>query len=1318
MKKYKIKELITIISLLLIVLIAAGQSTNELTNLKVHVATGHSEKIEAIAYSPDGKYIATGNRSEIIIWDANTGRELKNIPSAASALTFTPDGNYIIRGYSTLSMLDIRTGIMEREFEGDTDFLESIVISPDGKYILTTDSYFPTAKLWDIANGSLIRTFEGHKKNYSWAVNDANFSPDGKYIVTAGDDGTVKLWDTQTGNNYKTFTPKTYYNTVHSAFFLNNGKYILSTSDGGKNILWDINSGKKIDFFESGYIDSQKDVAYSSDGKYFAATDYEDVKVWNINSTKPIIIKNLMDFIYSIEYSPDGKKIVVAGMDKINDNHYFNYAILVDIGTGKVIREFKGFKHKIKSVAFSPKGDLLVTIGEKRNMDYWDLLSGKKKKSIYEIGWAIKSIHFSPNGKTFITSGKNTKLWSIDSGETIKIFDPSEFYSENIGGFTKDGEYIALAFPGGTNIYETSTGKIMKSLDIHLRIHNTRYKPNDNYIMSKTNNYGPKVVDLLGREFGKEYKSFKKNRGIETKCKAYSPDGKYVVFGNSDAQIFNVETGEEIESVSLHRSGTVGYNSVSCLSFNPNSKSFVAGSFNGVVALIEVKTGNIIKTFETHTDGITTVSFSPNGKYIASGSSDGTTKIWGVNSGKKEIISLISLGNKGWAAVTPNGYFDYSQGMEEYIYFVDGLDSYDLEKFRDEFYRPRLLAEVMSDARNEVFEIIAHKTQQNESLKSISEFFGIDADTIIKENTDVFALNSISTINIDENMPKGVELKFKAVINSATLNLANNNLTNSSDKVENNYNNDEIKGCHSGDCIGGYGSFIQDSDGSVYVGNFKNGLYHGKGIMFYNNGKVKKEGKWKKGLFSKEKDIQFSFPSNIDKWGCISGDCSNGKGEYLYKDLVCKYTGNFTNEAMMGVGTYFLKHSKYIGNWEVNEKTKLLDEKQITGNGKYYYNNELSYDGSIIKGNNHGYGTQYLPNGVYIGEFKSGFRSGYGTYKWKSGDTYVGNWKNSKRFGYGTLKYNNDKVYVGNWNNGTQEGQGKYGNYDGEWSNGEITGTGVFSLSNWNVYDGHLINGKFNGQGTMKWEDGTKYTGQWVNDEMTGQGTFYNKDGNSFKGIWSNGEGIDIEVYQQGQYVGKRINGTFYATNELYNGKPLTVEQKQQRAKVEREKMANRSKQKTGIQALLANPLEAFVTTAIVLQAAVPILVAGASEIMPDYSSSGSGSYGGDYSSDYSNNYDEPITPDVSSYEQSSNKTSGNASSGDIQIIESGSYRLGSTLYPQYKINCPRGYSSLIYYNENKKCWMKTSSTSCDYGVDKGKEGLQKAAKILCENND
>jgi WD40 repeat protein len=147
-----------------------------------------------VVFSPDGKLIATASQDGNQLWDVATGQEVFQFGSKLmTSVMFSPDGKYILSGNvvdKTAQLWDAVTGREVRQFIGDTDGVWTAVFSPDGKYIATA-SADGTARLWDPQTGQELRRFIGHAAG----IEDVIFSPDGKYILTGSDDGTARLWD-------------------------------------------------------------------------------------------------------------------------------------------------------------------------------------------------------------------------------------------------------------------------------------------------------------------------------------------------------------------------------------------------------------------------------------------------------------------------------------------------------------------------------------------------------------------------------------------------------------------------------------------------------------------------------------------------------------------------------------------------------------------------------------------------------------------------------------------------------------------------------------------------------------------------------------------------------------------------------------------------------------------------------------------------------------------------------------------------------------------------------------------------------------------
>ncbi len=264
-----------------------------------------------------------------------------------------------------------------------------------------------------------------------------------------------------------------------------------------------------------------------------------------------------------------------------------------------------------------------------------------------------------------------------------------------------------------------------------------------------------------------------------------------------------------------------------------------------------------------------------------------------------------------------------------------------------------------------------------------------------------------------------------------------------------------------------------------YKGDWKEGLYHGKGNFISTNG-IKYTGGWKNGLKDGYGYLNYKDGSTYNGYW----KDGNRNGEGTYNDAEgWKYVGKWDNDMRNGYGKKTYKDgSIFEGEWVNNYRRK----------GKYTSINGDLYDGEFENGSKNGKGTLYFINGnIYSGEFKNDKMDGYGTLTLKNGNKYNGSFKEDRKNGHGILVKNDSTKFIGNWKDNDMDGEFEIINPDNTLFKGLyvddklINGTGKLILDSL-VFTGTISNSlPFNGKGQFHYFDnGYIIEGDWINGKL------------------------------------------------------------------------------------------------------------------------------------------------------------------------------------------------------------------------------------------
>ena len=347
----------------------------------IQFLNGHSDFVTSVAFSPDGKTLASGSwDNTIILWDIATRQ---------------PIG---------------------QPLNGHSSFVLSVAFSPDGK-TLASGSYDNTIILWDIATRQPIgQPLRGHLD----AVTSMAFSPDGKTLASGSADNTIILWDVATRQPIGQPLSR-HLDAVLSVAFSPDGKTLASGSYDNTIILWDIATRQPIGQPLSGHLDAVLSVAFSPDGKTLASGSTDNaIILWDVSAAlntsaarrspfgQPL--SGNSDAVTSMAFSPDGKTLALGNLDKT--------VILWDLAVRSPIGQpFSGHLNSVTSVTFSPDGKTLASSNYGFiSIILWDVATrqpiGQPFSGVIDI---VTSVAFSPDGKT-LASGIDDNtiiLWEV-----------------------------------------------------------------------------------------------------------------------------------------------------------------------------------------------------------------------------------------------------------------------------------------------------------------------------------------------------------------------------------------------------------------------------------------------------------------------------------------------------------------------------------------------------------------------------------------------------------------------------------------------------------------------------------------------------------------------------------------------------------------------------------------------------------------------------------------------------------------------------------------------------------------------------------------
>jgi WD40 repeat protein len=604
------------------------------TGRPIAAVLSHEDSVDCVAFSSNSRYAATGTRDrKVHIWDASQGRAIReplDCASEVNSICFHPSiATRIVVTFGTLArVLDIQTGKIVLDLK-HPDLVTTAQFVAAGDSVLTT-SKDGFVRLWSAQTGEPIKTSQLQVSPIDNVLVSPKF--DG---ITAISGQNVYLWSRDLSDPIILHHSA----TVSCAAFSHDGIQLLSATDDGKVRVWSTSSGQQV----GETIDERDQVlgtSFTPTGRILIGTSTGVLSIWRSPTVAPLA--SVMPHgrpVQTAALSPDDKTLLTGAAD--------GNARLWDLSTSQLTGLPLRQGAPVVATAFSTDGKYFLTAAA-NHAALWETATRREVGETADTDGDVCCAAFNPDGSTFATATLNgeAQFWSVPdckpTGTTMR-------HSARITAilFELHGHlFLTASWDKTIKIWDTQSGRSIGVLPTGSEVTCETLSPNGNLVAAGSSDG---QITIWDRKTGAKINPESMRHSKRVNACLFSPDGAALASASDDgsAILWDVQSGRARFGALRHVSDRQA-ESISKVAFSPDSKRLATGGDDGTVLVWDVMTGRQLSERLAHRDSITAIVFAEKGKMLVTAGNDGRVLCWnlGLPSTTGDVRELAALGRE------------------------------------------------------------------------------------------------------------------------------------------------------------------------------------------------------------------------------------------------------------------------------------------------------------------------------------------------------------------------------------------------------------------------------------------------------------------------------------------------------------------------------------------------------------------------------------------------------------------------------------------------------------------------------------------------